>query len=831
MTLTDSKTISDSLEALGRKTGKPVPVLLSHELVGLLSEQMYGSPLKAMEEMVVNSYDADARECRISVPSATRITPCIAVYDDGAGMNRDEIRALWNIGRSQKREEHIQTIRSRKQIGKFGIGKLATYAVATKITFFSKQKEQTLAVTTDFQKFGPSPAGQESRVVLPVYEVDDLSNTFSDPRLQHILDNLGLADTDLKSKPSWTLVILEELKESVNIHMGRLTWILQTAMPLKADFQVSLNGEKIESSKEQMAKAVEFPVSELPEQRLKGLREETSQDWKVKDQGLVSQDFPSGITGTVMVTEQIIRTGKSDDIMRSHGFFIKVRERLINERDARFGLHELSHEVFNRFRADIEIDDLDTAITAPREGVGDSNLRETAGKVLNEIFNEARSRYNALKDQPPPKRKEHETDYVPHTLLEYRLADVLSLTDIKDGAEPDKTWFYIDEIEPANLPETIQDLYSGERKSKYRYEYVGHGRNSRIVRFSPNSAQFTLNDDHEVVRAYKETGLADSLLEDIATAEALLEVYLREAGIPTTVIGEILEKRDSLLRSLAKDHLTSVASISQSLLDASNQSHELEVALVASARSIGFTAKHIGGPDAPDGIASYIGQPDGEKKITLEAKASNDYPSLGSIDIGTLAKHVKESGAEGCLLVAPRYPGESRGEEASISRMAKDNKISCWSVETLAKVVAATQSRHISAQDVLEVVLAKFAPEDVEKEVERLLTTPSWDEETLYDKILSILQELVERLSDSRPTVDMVIAQLTNDSTYSGIKKAEVRKAVSDIAGASKGTMTIRNNTIIILTSIDELRRRTSGITNNPGIPRRNGQFRLTREY
>lgn len=42
-------------------------VSISNEVVHLLSEQLYTSPLKAIEEIVVNAYDADATECRIGL--------------------------------------------------------------------------------------------------------------------------------------------------------------------------------------------------------------------------------------------------------------------------------------------------------------------------------------------------------------------------------------------------------------------------------------------------------------------------------------------------------------------------------------------------------------------------------------------------------------------------------------------------------------------------------------------------------------------------------------------------------------------------------------------
>ena len=829
MTSPQTRLIAESLGSFGQASGEPVPVVLSHELIGLLSEQMYGSPVKAIEELVVNAYDADARECRITVPSLDNEIGFIAVYDNGDGMDRQTIRDLWNIGRSSKRDEQIQRLRSRKQIGKFGIGKLATYAVATRITYISKKDDEVLAVTLDFSQFEPSPSGQTSGVELPVYEVANDPKSFSDDNISRVLEKLNLNPTELTANASWTLVILENLKPTANMPMGRLTWVLETAMPLKLDFKLQLNGESIGSSKDNISKVIEFTIAELPEARLSNLRSTTGLDWRIKGESLLSSEFPSGITGTILVTGSTLRTGKSDDIMRSHGFFVKVRGRLVNERDPRFGLHELQHQVFNRFRADIDIDDLDDSITAPREGVGDSSLRDVAEKVLNEIFNEARRRYESLTENGnEPRKKEHEMKYVPQSLFEFPTADALSMWEDSEGADADATWFYIRELSDGDsLKETVQDLYSGERTRGYRYDYESLGSTERMVKFQPGTSEFILNDDHEVVRAHKDGGgQTRVLLEDIATAEAMLEVYLREADIPPRLIGDILEKRDKFLRALANDHLTSVAAISQTLLDARDRDHDLEIALVAASRAIGFVAAHIAGPGHPDGIARLLDQPGMETTITLEAKASRGTPSINDIGIGTLADHVREYQAKGCLLVAPDYPGQTRGEDSSISRMATDNGISCWTINQLADVVSATQSRHISASEVLKIILNNFSPYDVSKAVEGLLSTPDWTEELLYNGVIDVLDHLSSNIPDARPTTDMVLGLLVSKPEYSGIAKGTVEEALRAVASSSKGAMVVRGEEIKVNTSIPELRRRTTHITGNPGTPRRNGDFR-----
>jgi hypothetical protein len=133
-----------------REVGEPVVVSLSNELVGLLSDQLYQSPVKAIEELVINSYDADAKECRIFVPSPDDDkTNYIVMYDNGVGMDRDGLVNLWQIGRSNKREIEIQKRRKRKQIGRFGIGKLATYAVANQLTYITKSNGRISRSTSE----------------------------------------------------------------------------------------------------------------------------------------------------------------------------------------------------------------------------------------------------------------------------------------------------------------------------------------------------------------------------------------------------------------------------------------------------------------------------------------------------------------------------------------------------------------------------------------------------------------------------------------------------------------------------------------------------------
>jgi hypothetical protein len=825
-------TIAETLPSLGADQGK-LNVALSNELVQLLSDQLYQSPLKAVEELVVNSYDAEAKECRVYVPTPDNDSyPFVVVYDDGIGMDKGGLEDLWHIGRSNKRSEEVEARARRKQIGKFGIGKLATYAIANRITYVTRKSSEIRAVTLDFRKFSNEATGAQSPVTLTVRQVDDWSLLRDDANFEAICQASGVSREALfeRERDTWTFCILEDLKEKVKkLRLGRLRWVLSTAMPLINDFHLFLNGQEIASSKEGYDAAVEFSVHELPPERLESLQQTTGEEWDVVDSCLRSESFPAGVRGPVLVTKRSLH-GKSDDLLRSNGFFIRVRGRLVNENEPLFGLTPGSYETFNRFRADLDVDDLDAVVTAPREGVESSELKNKLRALMSEVFNEARQRYQKVtkaREHGERYKREEERNYVDPRYVEYSIADVLvSQGNVQGKVEADESWFYLEIKSDSNPQEIARILYSQPRRS-YSYVYTQRGRLERLVKFDPATSTFLINEDHDLVRSHADDGRAQWLLEDFVTAEALLEVYLREHQVPSHVVGGVLERRDGLLRRLSEDHPFSLKAISAKLRESADDERDLEMVLVAAARALGFVATHIGGDSEPDGIARFTDYPSGEQKIILEAKSSGGVPSLSHIDYAGLQEHMDNHNAQGCLLVAPSYPGARRGSSSAASNRSERGRISCWTVEQLAQVVAAAESRHITARDVLDIVLNHFAPDDVAPAVERLLRQPNWQIRDLYLAVLKALRSLEGRLPDRPRTVDMVLTEVSHDEEFVGIQGKNVEKAIRELAHASQGLMNVSGDNIILVHgSYEEIERRLNGLTGQAGEPRRGSTFR-----
>ncbi len=827
MTSTDQP-FFQSLSLLGEVHGDPLPVTLSPELIGLLSDQLYRSPSKAIEELVVNAFDAEADEARIFVAEPGDDTPFIAVYDDGVGMTYDGLADLWKVGRPKPRDDTLFERKQRRQIGKFGIGKLSTYAVANRVTYVTKSETQYLAVTIDYQLFISKPDTTPTSVKLEVKKINASEKLWDDSVFAAAIEALGLNKTHMDKRKSWTIVILEELKtKAQTMGLGRLRWVLRTAMPLSANFQLFLNGEAVESSKENYEVLVQFSISELPDSRLEALTSKTGEKWFAEGRSLFAESFPSGISGSVMVTQRTL-AGKSAELVRSEGFFVYVRKRLVNEEDARFGLHELSHATLNRFRAKIHADDLDKVVTANRESMEDAKIYRDAQAVLNEVFNEARQRYEDFDTDEKKKAKgarEDKRPWVPERLVEFPTADALTRYshDFK-GAEPDESWMYLSVDPDTDVTKLTAALYSKVgREETYRYEYVSRGRAARLVKFEPVRATFTVNQDHEMVKAYADDPGAQRLLHDLVTGEALLEVYLREAGIRPSVIGDVLERRDLLLRGLADAHMFSLAALSAYIRDSASNSTDLEIAVVAGARALGFVAKHIGGSGQPDGIARFTDFPGGEQRIILEAKSSIETPSAKDIDFAAIQNHKEKFCASGCLLVAPAYQGNIEGNSA---QSAERLEISCWTVRQFADVIEAAESRQISARQVLDIVRNTFAPQSVEQAVDRLLSEPTWERMELYVAVIRTLKNLCGILAESPRNVSMIATEIAKMKGFEDVEVSHIYQAAVDIASASRGALLVREGGDVVLNvDYDELERRVQALTGRPGSPRRGGAF------
>src|SRR6266704_6027316 len=101
-------TIYELLEELDRQPGKPVewPVRsedIGGELLAILSKGLYSNPLDCIREYVQNAVDAKAINVTIKITGNS-----VIIFDDGTGMNLEEILQARQFGLSYKSlTEHV----------------------------------------------------------------------------------------------------------------------------------------------------------------------------------------------------------------------------------------------------------------------------------------------------------------------------------------------------------------------------------------------------------------------------------------------------------------------------------------------------------------------------------------------------------------------------------------------------------------------------------------------------------------------------------------------------------------------------------------------------
>lgn len=405
----------------GTPSGR-IEVRISYGIIDRFSEGLYSSPNKAFEELVSNSYDAGARRVWVRVPEDLQAADAyLAVIDDGVSMDLEGLRDLWRVGVSPKRlPDGTEVIHGgRRPIGKFGIGKLATYVLAGNLTYLCRSGRSIRAVTMDYGR-AEGEIGDPTPMALTVVE---LSLADARTTLEIVLGDDDEAIRSLfkdDASESWTAAVLSGLKtRGREIQPGRLRWILRTALPLGDDFTLHFNGERLQSTKADATPLWEFVIGEAD----KSEENWSYAAWTAQDaMGRPGVRLPIAgfIRGVAQFFDMSLKGGKSDDVGRSHGFFVKVRERLVNLDDETFGIDvELHHGVLTRFRMEVHADGLDEHLSSPRESIQESAALKEVRNYLLAVFNRARSFRAKQEEQsdadllaskeriagPPPARK------------------------------------------------------------------------------------------------------------------------------------------------------------------------------------------------------------------------------------------------------------------------------------------------------------------------------------------------------------------------------------------------------------------------------------------
>jgi hypothetical protein len=325
------------------KQSTTIPVELSTRFLEHFSEQLYSSPQKAFEELISNGWDAGAKcvDVRVSEDLAgAGATMC--VFDNGISMDEDGLRELWHIAFSSKRDKPVQF--GRAVIGKFGIGKLATYVLAKKLTYICKAADGIIRrVTMDYSEIDKQRDAKHDKLIneleLDVFQVKEaelaeaLKSVYGGAEILNLIqtgvgkveneqdeNEFGGAKSEFKPPKSgtWTLVVLSGLKPTgQELKLGVLKRMLRAALPFGSEMLIRVNGDVLKSSKIDATTIAEWTIG--PELGISEIEFEDDSPAKAEEnatnaQAEKSAELPkikikSGMRAVLSETKRVLRVG------------------------------------------------------------------------------------------------------------------------------------------------------------------------------------------------------------------------------------------------------------------------------------------------------------------------------------------------------------------------------------------------------------------------------------------------------------------------------------------------------------------------------------------
>jgi len=695
----DSATVA-LVKSSGKSEGS-FPIEVGSRFIELFSENLYSSPNKAFEELVANSWDAGATGVYIHIPQATsRDKDAVWVLDNGVSMDFEGLKLLWTITSGHKRQEGKS---GRPQIGKFGIGKLATYILAKEITYVCKFADGVIRTVSLNYAQVESQKGvwKPSSTPLEVHRIDTgalkvILGTFESgaeignlidkgvlaPQKPYYINEFGAPEPPpIKSTGTWTLVLLTSLKElGLSVQTNVMKRILRSALPLSSQLSIVLNGETLESSK---------------------ITTEIEKQWRIgKDTGLIEialdddnavpvtehpeADTPyltiagieGKIYGTMTLYKERVSGGKSEDVGASNGFFVNVLGRVINLKSPDFGLKNLSHGAWSQFRASIRADGLDKYLGVEREDLRECKEVGIFRAFLMALFNKARVTWSASETTAWPTAGDilqGSWQAIPLRPLGCVVSErweaglglpkSIDVSGVKDLDAAKEEWAQSVDNNPGDLIRAVESKDLGTSQPFEKYDLA-----TRTV---------IINESHPYYKEHCSTLEERRVLQDMALAEFLTELRMINDGADPILVDEARGFRHEFLRLLAHLRRRTGAHIAELLLASTNNADGFEVIVGDALEYIGFDVLRIGGSNEPEGIAtapltptsnqleqSYSFSYDAKSTKRMDCKVSNK-----DVGAGRLKRHRIKHSADYSLVVAPDYELGALQTECQQSRV------------------------------------------------------------------------------------------------------------------------------------------------------------------
>lgn len=260
----------------------PPEVQLSITFHGRLIEhlgiQMYQKPVAAIAEMISNSWDADANEVKINLPTGTiSATSTIVIEDDGIGMTLAECQDKYLVIGRDKRANggSDETPGGRPVLGRKGIGKFAGFGIA-----------KTIEVETR-----SDANGELTHFKL---DIDNLVSDDARPITERVDVIAYEAPDDAKKDQGYTKITLTNLKVRKAFTEAAFAESISRRFLLTqrvADFKVKVNGNELPEI-DMAAQGIEFDFP--TDYTTEGYGLSLPEGVTIEEDGWAKETLPSG---------------------------------------------------------------------------------------------------------------------------------------------------------------------------------------------------------------------------------------------------------------------------------------------------------------------------------------------------------------------------------------------------------------------------------------------------------------------------------------------------------------------------------------------------------
>ncbi|AUQ24399.1 ATP-binding protein [Dickeya zeae] len=227
---------------------KELTLKYSHNVIEHLGLKLYQNrPTNVLAELISNSWDADAENVWLDIESDH-----LAVYDDGDGMTRDVLADNYLvIGKKKRTADNVNqlTAKNRRMMGRKGIGKLAPFGIAQKLTLLTISRQSNLCYWIEIDLQGLLSESNERNENQFSYKPNVICDGVPVNALPSKPDPHGYIKRFLSViNGGGTLVIMDNLSLKRQLSKDRLKQSIGqrfTVTLLKDDFSVFVDREKV----------------------------------------------------------------------------------------------------------------------------------------------------------------------------------------------------------------------------------------------------------------------------------------------------------------------------------------------------------------------------------------------------------------------------------------------------------------------------------------------------------------------------------------------------------------------------------------------------------